>query len=267
MFAWRSFPQDGPGPKRPGPGAFLTVPQLERRGIRVAFTTRHGGISPDPFSSLNLSYVSGDDPELVQGNRTRALGAVGGSLESWTGARQIHGNTVVRVGTAERGAGWSSPDDVIPDADALWTDSLDVSIAVLTADCVPIVLADPERRLAGVVHAGWRGLLSGVIDAAVGEIGGAERLIAYVGPSIGPCCYEVGPDVAGPARDLLGDVVREIDGQQRLDLWAGSLVALARSGVKQVWPAALCTRSESHRFFSNRAGSAARQGVVVRIAS
>jgi purine-nucleoside/S-methyl-5'-thioadenosine phosphorylase / adenosine deaminase len=266
MFAWRSFPHEGPGPDRPGPGAYLTVPGLASRGIEVAFTTRHGGTSGEPFSSLNLSYVSGDDPERVRANRARALRAVGGPPESWTGARQVHGNRVERVGPDRRGAGWASPDDVIAEVDALWTDAPDVTIVVLTADCLPIVLADPEGRRVGVVHAGWKGLLAGVIGAAVKDMAGAEGLVAYVGPSIGPCCYEVGPEVAGPAADALGDVVRTGDGKPRLDLWAGSLIALARAGVKEVWPAALCTRCERHRFFSNRAGSAARQGVVARLA-
>jgi hypothetical protein len=104
-----------------------------------------------------------------------------------------------------------------------------------------------------------------VIASTVADMGGADGLTAYLGPSIGPCCYEVGPDVAEPARETLGDVVRGSEGAPRLDLWAGSLVALARAGVNEVWPAALCTRCERNRFFSNRAGSAARQGVVARI--
>jgi len=263
MFAWRAFPRE-PGA---GPGAYLTVPELARRGIEVAFTTRHGGRSNEPFSSLNLSYVSGDVPEVVRANRRRALAAVGGDLASWTGARQVHGSRTVRVGTAERGAGWGSPDDLIPNADSLWTDEPDVSIVVLTADCVPVVLADPHRRRVGVVHVGWRGLVGGAISSAVDSMGGAEGLTAYIGPSIGPCCYEVGRDVADPAREMFGDIVRDSDAGQRLDLWAGSLAALARAGVKEVWPAALCTRCEQHRFFSNRADSAARQGVLARLAS
>src|SRR5439155_1039143 len=90
----------------------------------VAFTTRHGGRSATPFESLNLSYSSGDDAGVVRANRRRALAAVGGALESWTGARQVHGVAAVHAGIGERGAGWESPSDVIADADALWTAAL-----------------------------------------------------------------------------------------------------------------------------------------------
>ena len=263
MFAWRAFGREAGA----SPGAFLTVPELARRGIQIAFTSRHGGLSADPFAFLNLSYSSGDDPEVVRSNRRRALAAVGGELESWTGARQVHGSRAVHVGPAERGAGWDSPANVIPDADALWTDAVDVTIVVLTADCTPVVLADPDGRRIGVVHAGWRGLLAGVIESAVAEMGGSKGLRAFIGPSIGPCCYEVGPEVAAPARERLGDVVRDGGGVVHLDLWAGSLSALSRAGVREIWPAALCTRCEPGRFYSHRAGARGRQGVLLRMAA
>lgn len=262
MFAWRAFTRE-PGA---GPGAVLTVPELARRGVEVAFTTRLGGRSQDPFASLNLSYASGDDPVIVRANRRRALAATGAGIEDWTGARQVHSTHAVRVGDAERGAGWDSPAGVIPDADALWTDVPGPAIVVLTADCMPILLADPSRPRIGVVHAGWRGLLSGIVGTAVEQMGGPDGLTALVGPSIGPCCYEVGPDVAAPAREKLGDVIRKVGGRRHLDLWAGALVVLARAGVREVWPAALCTRCEPDRFFSHRAGARGRQGLLARIA-
>jgi YfiH family protein len=262
MFAWRTFPH-GTGAS---PGAYLTVPDLTRGGIRVAFTTRHGGGSLEPYSSLNLSYSSGDDQPTVARNRTRVLSALGGRLESWTGARQVHGSRVERVGSQERGAGWESPARVIPDADALWTDRPDVAIVVLTADCTPILLADPIRRRIGAVHAGWRGLLAGVVEETVEAMGGPGGMRAFIGPSIGPCCYAVGPDVAGPAANRLGaDVIRSGNGTDHLDLWTGSIRALARAGVREVWPAALCTRCEPERFYSHRAGARGRQGLVARL--
>jgi len=243
----------------------LTVPELVHHGIQVAFTTRLGGASPDPFASLNLSYSSGDDPELVRANRRRALSTVGATVEDWTGARQVHGAHAVRIEDVDRGAGWESPATVIADADALWTDRPGPALVVLTADCTPILLADTARRRIGVVHAGWRGLLAGIVETTVAAMGNPADLTAFVGPSIGPCCYEVGPDVSEPARAALGDVVRSVDGREHLDLWAGSLVALSRAGVREVWPAALCTRSEPDRFYSHRAGARGRQGLLARI--
>ena len=263
MFAWRAFPQE-PGAS---PGAYLTVPALAPSGIHVAFTGRHGGRSNAPFDSLNLSYASGDDAKHVRANRRRALAAVGGSLESWTGARQVHSPTPVRADASRRGAGWESPANVIPDADAVWTDTPDVTVVVLTADCVPIVLADPSGRRVAAVHAGWRGMIAGVVERTVEVMEGADRLSAYVGPSIGPCCYEVGDEVADPATERFGNVVRTTGGTKRLDLWACALRALGAAGVREVWPAALCTRCERNRFFSHRAGSPGRQGVLARIAA
>ena len=222
-------------------------------------------MSADPFDSLNLSYASGDDPEVVRRNRTRALSAVGGALDSWTGARQVHGGRVVRIDAATRGAGWDSPANVVPDADALWTDEPDVGLVVLTADCVPILLADTARRRIGVVHAGWRGLVAGIVEEAVAAIGSPEALAAFIGPAVGPCCYEVGDDVAVPAAEHLGDVIRRRGDRTHLDLWRGTATALARAGVREIWPAALCTKCEPGRFYSHRAGARGRQGLIARM--
>lgn len=267
MFAWRAFPSRGgssTGPaEQAGPGAFLTVPSLLDAGIRVAFTTRHGGASSEPFGSLNLSFVSGDDPAIVTANRSRALAAIGATVDSWCGARQVHGSSVVHATAAERGRGARSAETTIPDADALWTDEPGVAVAVLTADCVPILLADPEARRIAVVHAGWRGLVAGVVEAAVAAMGGAP--VAFVGPAIGPCCYEVGPEVSGAAREALGDEVIVANGSVHLDLWRGARIALMRAGVGRTHSAVLCTRCETSRFYSHRAGDAGRQGVIAML--
>jgi hypothetical protein len=255
VFAWRAYPPAAGA----SDGAYLTAPSLSRRGVRVAFTTRHGGVSREPFTSLNLSYISGDDPAWVRANRARALGVLGLGLSAWTSGRQVHGSHVVRVGPSERGAGADSPADTIPGADALWTQDPGIALAVLTADCVPLVLADPDRMLLGVVHVGWRGLVGGVVERALADIGTGGSMVALAGPSIGPCCYEVGEDVAGPARERFGE---EVLRGRNLDLWAGVAGALRAGGARQVHFAALCTRCEPARFYSHRRGDAARQGVV-----
>lgn len=261
MFAWRALPP------RPGfaAGAYLAVPALESTGIRVAFTTRHGGASGDPFASLNLSFVSGDDGGVVRANRGRALAAIGADAGAWTSGRQVHGARVARVEPAERGSGASSPEGTIPETDALWTDEPGAVLAVLVADCLPILVADVVRRRIGVIHAGWRGLAAGVIGAAIDAIGEPARLAAFVGPSIGPCCYEVGADVAEAVARATGDEVVRGDGRPRLDLWSGATRALHAAGVREIRPSSLCTRCEPHRFFSHRAGHAARQGLVATL--
>lgn len=256
MFVWRALPSEASA----RPGAFLTVPALWRVGIRVAFTSRLGGHSRDAFGSLNLSLVSGDEDRRVAANRARVLGALGCDAGAWTSGYQVHGARAQRVTVAERGAGADGPAAALPDTDGLWTDEPGIALAVLTADCVPLFLTDPVARRIGVVHAGWRGLLGGVIEAAVDGLGSPERLQAFVGPSIGPCCYEVGDEVAGPVvREFGSSVLR---GVSRLNLWAAASGALRRSGVRETWTATICTRCESHRFFSHRAGAQGRQGVV-----
>lgn len=258
MLSWRALPPDG-GAR---PGAVLTSPALARAGVRAAFTTRLGGVSDTPYESLNLSYVSGDDPERVRANRARVLRALGVPPDAWTNGRQVHGARAARAGAAERGRGAFSPDESIPDTDALWTDEPGLALAVLGADCAPVLLADPARRRIGVAHAGWRGLVAGVLGALVEAMGASPSLAAWVGPAIGPCCYEVGDDVAAPARRALGeDVVRG----GRLDLWAGCAGALRRAGVAEIWLSALCTRCEPWRFYSHRAGDIGRQGVVAAL--
>lgn len=171
----------------------------------------------------------------------------------------------MKVNAGERGAGWDSPANVVPDADALWADEPGIALVVVTADCVPILLADPSSRRIGVVHAGWRGLVAGVVEETVRAMGSPETLAAFVGPAIGPCCYEVGEDVAERAAEKLGDVVYRRGDRTHLDLWRSAATALAGAGVREVWPAALCTKCEPDRFYSHRAGARGRQGLIARL--
>jgi len=256
MFSWRAF-STGDGNT---PGAYLTVPALALAGIHVAFTARAGGAGRGPFDALDLSLVSGDDPDVVGANRARALAAIGAEPGAWTSGGQIHGATVAHTGAADRGRGSESADSAIPGTDALWTEEPGIALAVLVADCVPVLLADPVRKRIAVVHAGRRGLIAGVVENAARAMGG--ELQAYVGPAIGPCCYDVGEDVAAEMRAAFGDeTVR--DG--RADLWRATRMALQHAGVRRAATTALCTRCEPHRFFSHRAGHSARQGLLAMI--
>jgi copper oxidase (laccase) domain-containing protein len=248
VFAWRAFRARPNGSRdEPSPGAYLAVSGLAELGVRALFTTRQGGFSNGDFSTLNLSFVSGDDPDVVVANRARALEAIGAPAEAWTSGRQVHGAQVARVTSSERGRGSRSAATTLEGTDAMWTEEPGTVLAVLTADCMPILLADRSQRRIAVVHAGWRGLTAGIIEATVGAMGSAHAaLVAAVGPSIGPCCYEIGTDVD-------------------LDLWRGAREALRRAGVAEIHAAALCTRCEPHRFFSHRAGDRARQGLLASI--
>lgn len=240
------------------PGAILAIDELEGSRIRAGFTTRLGGTDGD----ADLSLRSGKDPTRVAADRARMLSALGERPDAWTIGEQVHGAAVAEVTSSQRGSGSVTHDTAIPGVDALWTSTPGVAVAVLAADCVPILLADADRERVGVIHAGWRGALAGVIGSAVAAFGVGDQTRAAIGPSIGPCCYRVGHEVLAAAVEELGPSVQVED---RLDLWAASRIALRRAGVPSVDLAALCTRCEPERFFSHRAGDAGRQAVLAVI--
>jgi YfiH family protein len=220
-------------------------------GYLVAFTSRVGGVSEGPYDSLNLSVGTGDDPERVEQNRRIACEALALDPGRLSFNRQIHSPTVHRAEPGRRG---------LP-GDGLWTDEPGVPVLAMSADCLPIAVAVTEgaRRLA-VLHAGWRGLSEGVVGAGVAALGDGAKA-AVIGPAIGPCCYEVGPEVAG-----LFDPDLTTDG--RLDLWSAAERALRAAGVERVDRVDVCTRDHPELYFSHRRDGRARgvQGVIGAVA-
>ncbi len=172
----------------------------DRFGLSVAVTTRHGGTSTGVYDSLNLGLHVGDDPDRVAvANRDRAARAFGVTLDQMVFAQQVHGVSAALVGPGERGRGTRSEADALAATDALVTTSADVTLAVLVADCVPLVLADPAAGVMAVVHAGWRGTAAGVIGHTLDAMGrhGAQppRVVAYLGPAVAADRYQVGQEV------------------------------------------------------------------------
>src|SRR5215467_13812055 len=186
----------------------LAWPALDGLGAGAIVTTRGGGVSAGVYATLNLSFSVGDRPGNVVENRRRAAGAVGAGLDDLVFARQVHGAAVRVVTRADRGRGAAAPGDPVGDADALVTSEPGPVLAVLVADCVPVVLYDPRARVLACVHAGWRGTVARATGAAVAamETLGARPadVRAGIGPAIGPDQYQVGADVADAARDELG---------------------------------------------------------------
>jgi YfiH family protein len=228
--------------------------------FRVVFTTRVGGVSEGDFESLNLGILTDDDPERVVENRKRLCEAVGADAETATMAWQVHGGKVTEAtprGIVER--------TTFEQCDGLWTDRPGQAMALVTADCYPVAIARDDEESAGlcVLHVGWRGLLEGIAQAGVEALGG-EPLTAMIGPGIGPCCYEVGEEVAEPFRERFGDGV-VVDG--RLDLGAATEHALSEAGVQSVGRVGHCTSCEPDLFFSHRRdrGRTGRQGVIAYI--
>ena len=217
----------------------------------VVFSTRVGGVSEGPFESLNLGRRTGDEVERVDENRRRLCAEVEAEEQALTLGFQTHSTVVNRAEAGSRG---------VP-GDALWTEEPGVPMLALGADCVLMAMArtnGAEPALA-VIHAGWRGLIDGVVDTTAEVIG--PGFAAVVGPSIGPCCYEVGEEVASRFRDRFGD---GIVSEGKLDLWTAAERAARDAGATEVERVDLCTRCRSDLFFSERRTGRPRgtQGVL-----
>ncbi|HTZ07290.1 MAG TPA: polyphenol oxidase family protein [Gaiellaceae bacterium] len=229
----------------------------------MSFSTRLGGVSDGPFASLNLGIRTEDDPARVVENRTRLCDATEADPDGATMAWQRHGATVARA----QPRGIVTPGTVYDHCDGLWSDEQGRAMLLLTADCLPIAIvrSDARRPAVSILHAGWRGLLAGIVAAGVRTLG-AGGLSAAIGPAIGPCCYEVGEEVAAPFREAFGDDV--VDRYGKLDLWTAAERALRAAGVEHVERFDLCTSCEPDRFFSHRRdhGRTGRQGVIAYVA-
>jgi polyphenol oxidase len=225
------------------------------QGYRVVFTTRVGGVSEGPYESLNLGRKSGDEVVRVDENRRIACAAIGAEVAQLALNYQVHSARVRRAEPGTRGE----------EADGLWTDEPGLPILAMSADCLPIAVARvlTDEHAVAVLHVGWRGLLAGILESGADAIRGGT-LAAAIGPGIGPCCYEVGEEVAKPFRERFGDdVVR--DG--RLDLWTSAERALRAAGVEHVERFDRCTVCEPETFFSHRRdhGRTGRQGVIAYV--
>jgi polyphenol oxidase len=222
---------------------------------KVAFSTRVGGVSEGAFESLNLGLLTHDDPERVEVNRRRVCDQIGVDVARLAMNRQAHGATVNRATAGERGR----------EGDGLWTDEPQLPLLKLTADCLPIALVRTKGAPGlALLHAGWRGLLEGVVGAGAKALGGGD-LAAAIGPGIGPCCYEVGSDVADPYRERFG--ASALRGRN-LDLWSVAERVLRDAGARSVYRVDLCTACNPGRFFSHRRDGAVtgRQGVIGYVA-
>lgn len=239
--------------------AVHTVPELfSASGIGIAFSERGGGVSASPFDSLNLAGHVGDAPAAVDENRTRLFSAIGiGTLrDRLTSAEQVHGAGVAEVTEQQMGAGAFVSGGRLPvvGADALWTRERGVPLMLMYADCVPVVLARPSVPAIAVVHAGWRGAAAGIAGAAartLGTLDGDDDLVAFIGPHIGACCYEVGDECVSHFDNAFVTITAA---SPRLDLGAAVADDLKRSGVpeERQWHLGICTSHSTDRFYSYR---------------
>ena len=236
---------------------YYTFEGLARHGELVhGITARHGGVSAGPWASLNLTKGNGDAPELVEENLSRVAGAFGTRRQDLVSPNQRHTIRAMAVTAADRGR-------VIVETDTLLTSALDVPVLLRYADCVPVLLYDPRHTAFAVVHSGWRGTVAGAVPAAIAALASEfgtqpADIVAGVGPSIGPCCYEVGEEVVVAARDAFEnpEPLLPSNGSTRrhFDLWAANRRWLTAAGVRQIEVAEICTACHQEDFFSYRGG-------------
>ncbi len=217
-------------------------------GFPHGFTTRRGGASRASFESLNLGGGVGDEAGFVTSNWEFLARATG---LGFARARQVHGDRVI----VARAAG-----DPVEEADAIISAVPGIAACVSVADCVPILIGDPRSGAVAAIHAGWRGTLAHIagraVEALAREVGAQPGdLLAAIGPAIGPCCYEVSPDLAQVFRDDLGARVAEPrGGGSRVNLWFANEIVLRKAGLsgERIEVLGRCTACEPETFFSHR---------------
>jgi YfiH family protein len=223
-------------------------------GVRHAFFTRAGGVSKGIYESLNSGVGSNDKPENVNENRARMAASLGVTADRFLTAYQIHSPTVTVAETP-----WSAADR--PRADAIVTRTPGLAIGVSTADCGPVLMTDPEARVIGAAHAGWRGALTGVIEAAIAamETLGAKRnrIVAAVGPMIRQPNYEVGQDlldrfVAAEPDNARFFAPAQRPGHRMFDLAGYVVSTLQRAGIERIEDIGHCTYADPAQFYSYR---------------
>jgi YfiH family protein len=229
---------------------------LTAAGFRHAFFTRHGGVSSGAYSSLNFSITVGDDPRAVEENLARAAAHLGVAPHGLYFLSQVHGSVVLALGGDE------APKEVVyREGDAIVCSNSDVAIGVRMADCVPILVGDTRTGAALAIHAGWKGLVAGVIEAGITALrargASASDLIAAVGPHIGLGAFEVSEDVAATLAALAPDVAivdRALGPKPRVNLLAVTMSKLRVLGLRETHIEAVpgCTVSEPADFFSFR---------------
>jgi YfiH family protein len=240
-------------------------------GARAAFGTRLGGISPAPFDSLNIGLLTEDSDQNAIENRSRLVTALGFAPERVAYGLQVHGAELETVPPSFRGSfctpqDQKEPRDRLAEVDGQVIGAAGVAGLVFTADCLPVALRGPGG--VAMAHCGWRGLAGGIVAKAAAAVGATD---AAIGPGIGPCCYEVGPEVLAAFADLgdgitadgpIGVDLGDKSAHRHLDLVEVARRLLSEAGVARVEAVGLCTSCEVELFFSHRrdAGRSGRQG-------
>ncbi len=244
--------------------------QFETLQARHALFTRHGGVSPNPWGSLNVGGTVGDDLQRVRENRVLSFQALDRVPESIFDVWQVHSADVV-CARAPRPV-----DESYRQADIILTDRPDVTLFMRFADCVPIFVHDPRNGVIGIAHAGWMGTLREVASATVNALkknygSNPADIVACIGPSIGPDHYEIGADVILQVMQKYGDeselFLKSHNGKIHFNLWEANRFSLERAGVGQIEISGICTACHTEDWFSHRAekGRTGRFGALISL--
>ncbi len=227
-------------------------------------STRNGGFSSPPYDSLNLGFHVGDNSEIVLENRKQLALSLGVPLDNFTIARQIHGCSVKIVTEDLRGSGAFTYDTAISATDAMVTSIPGICLILLQADCVPVLFFDVKKKVIGIAHAGWRGTIGMVAQGTVRVLKekfdcSPNDILVGIGPSIGPCCYVVGPEIVVQIEEVFqtkkGYIYNETsDGKGYFNLWEANKIQLVQTGIpeRNIEIARICTCCNHSQFFSYR---------------
>lgn len=249
---------------------YYTFDSFEDENIKHAVFTRRGGLSPEPWASLNVGGLRGDDPDRVYQNRVRSFQEVGRDPDSVYDVWQVHSADVIWT-TGSRPANVRHRK-----ADAILTDRAEVTLFMRFGDCVPILLHDPVKKIVGVVHAGWMGTVKGIISETVRTMQTAYRcdpsnILAAIGPSIAVHHYEVGAEVVQQVEEVFADDAKEFlvrkNESTYFDLWRANQHLLENMGVNKVELSGICTACNLDDWYSHRAekGQTGRFGVLISL--
>lgn len=259
---------DGIQQRQQGELEYLVFPKLEETGVvEHLFTTRTGGVSSGIYSTMNLSFSRGDDPECVRENYRRIGEVLGTDPEHMVASKQTH-TTNIRLATeADLGNGITGP-SAYDDVDGLATDIPGIALVTFYADCVPLYFVDPVKKAIGLAHSGWRGTVAGMGACMVQFMrehfhSDPKDLIAAIGPSICVDCYEVSEEVAEQFREgFPEDVLRpgKAEGKYQLDLWKANESILLKAGIlpEHLTVTDVCTCHNPEYLFSHRASHGQR---------
>lgn len=241
------------------------------------FSTRLHGFSTGVARSLNMGFTPEDQPRNTIANRKFLLNTINMPFENLTTVNQVHGCNIIEATEQLAGAGKDLKPSIAGAADALITNRPNIPIMVLTADCVPIILFDPRKKAIAAVHAGWRGTVARILEKTIAAMqlkyqSHPQDIVAAIGPSIGPCCYQVGNDVVERAMASLSkpeSCITNIDNRYYFNLWEANRIQLLDNGVStsNIDMLKLCTKCHCDLYFSSRAngGITGRMGACIML--